>query len=218
MKSNKITKACIVLLCLVQSLWFSTAAHATIISNGDFSSGLDEWNDLSSTGSVTESGGQVILSSGDNFDPFAAVLVQGDDGSFLFNSPIIVGLNVSMLSVDVSVVSTLIDPTEQGLSTFTDTLFLAIYDAADVNFDAAFEIPVLGNVAETFLFDMSDWLGREIAISFELADEDDGFNNSFSVDNVFFTYNNTSVSVPEPKSFIMLLFGLALLTRCRKFA
>ncbi|WP_394224272.1 PEP-CTERM sorting domain-containing protein [Alteromonas gracilis] len=218
MKSSKVTKAFMVLFCLVQLLSFSTVARATLINNGDFSSGLNGWNDGSFTGSVTENGGQAILSSGDSFDPFAAVLTQGDDGSFLFDSPIMVASNVSMLSVDAALVSTLLDPTELGGSAFSDTLFLAIYDAADVTFDAAFEIPALGNVAETFLFDMSDWLGREIAISFELADEDDGFNRSYSVDNVFFTFNNTPVSVPEPESFIMFLVGLTLLARCRKSA
>ncbi|AEF02324.1 PEP-CTERM sorting domain-containing protein [Alteromonas sp. KS69] len=218
MESSKITKACIVLLCLVQSLFFSTAALATLINNGDFSSGLNDWSDASFTGSVTENDGQAILSSGDNTDPFAAVLIQGDDGSFLFDSPIMVDPNVSMLSVDAALLSMLFDPTEQGGSAFSDTLFLAIYDAVDYTFDAVFEIPALGNVAETFLFDMSDWLGRGIAISFELADEDDGFNLSYSVDNVLFTYNNTPVPVPEPESFIMLLVGLTLLARCRKSA
>jgi len=59
----------------------------------------------------------------------------------------------------------------------------------------------------TYSFDISALTGNDIALSFELNDENDGVNTRAFIDNVYFSTALTTV--PEPQA--IALFGLGLL-------
>ena len=185
------------------------------ITNGDFSAGLTEWNNASSTGTVTDVSGVAQLDTGTGDDPFSAVLVQGDDGFFTFGSPINLGVDDLFLNFDVNFLDLGIDSSELGTSFFSDYLSIALYDADDItgSSDLIFE-PGIDNTLTgwtRFNLDVSSLVGHNIALSFELSDQDDGFNSRALLDNISFTkVADVIVSVPEPNSIALVGLGLLL--------
>jgi hypothetical protein len=63
---------------------------------------------------------------------------------------------------------------------------------------------------QTFSLDISSLIGRSVAFSFEVNDEDDGFNSTFALDNVQLT---SLVMVPEPSTLLLFLIAVGALTR-----
>jgi len=195
----------------------SLPVFAVPFANGDFSSGLSSWNDASATGTVSVISGEAQLDTGSGTDPYSAILVQGDDGFFNFGSPITLGASDSYLNFDVSFVDLGVDASESGSGFFTDYLAIALYDALDFSYDLIFEPGIDSSLAASwtrFHLDISSLVGRDIALSFELADYNDGRNSRVKIDNITFT-NGSDAQVPEPASIILLALGLMLMTTMR---
>lgn len=195
----------------------SLPALAIPFANGDFSSGMSSWNDASTTGNVSVVGGVAQLDTGSGDDPFSAILVQGDDGFFTFASPITLDASDLILSFDVNFIDLGIDASESGGGFFTDALSVILYDALDFTQDLFFLPGIdssLGAGWTRFDLDISSLAGRDVALSFELADANDGRNSRVQIDNIAFS--NTSIAVPEPEPVHLLALGLLLMTVMRK--
>lgn len=202
---------------LIQAFFLLVAipVNASSLVNGDFSAGGSLWIDASTSGAVSFSNGQAILQTGNNIDPFSAVMVQGDDGFFSFSNPISLAGTINWLLFDVQIERIGTDSSETGSSVFSDALSANLYDSLDSSFDL---VPSQSVIAATtgigslfYTLDVSSLQGRDIALSFELADEDDGFNSRVILDNVRFT-----TVVPIPSSLLMFLAGMPLLGYCRR--
>jgi hypothetical protein len=199
------------------------SAHASFI-NGDFESGTTGWNDASSTGTTGVVGGSAQLDTGIGSDAFSAILVQGDDGFFTFSSPITLAADVVSLDFDVSFINTGPDQSETGTSFFfTDHLIIALYDALDFSYDMFYDPIDIINASgwTSFSWDVSSLAGREVALSLELVDEDDGFDSRALVDNIRFISPVTTPppenTVPEPGTLYLFAFGLlGLMGRVKK--
>ena len=189
-----------------------SAAQASII-NPDFEAGLDGWNDLSSTGTVITNGSVAEFTGGDGVGLFSAVLVQGDDGSFSFSAPIQLSAQVSKFEFSLWLINKIGDTNETGSSSFADSFSVFIYDSLDSALDLFFgelDFTAGGLIS----LDISALAGRDVAISFELRDEDDGFNVRIGLDNLVLV---ESTSVSESSSVILIVIGLLSLVVSRRF-
>lgn len=208
---GKIKKVCIAAcLALVTGPVF-----AIPFTNGDFSAGTTGWTDASGTGSASVVVGQAQLDTGSGTDPYSSVFVQGDNGFFSFTSPISLDSSVTYLNFDVAFIDLGADSSETGGSFFSDFLSVALYDAADSLLDIFIDPLVnsgFGSMMMTFQFDISSLAGRDIALSFELNDENDGRDSRVLLDNISFTARNDSVvPVPEPPVIYLMAAGLVLM-------
>lgn len=175
------------------------------IMNADFSAGATNWVDLSGSGSLQFVQGQAILSTGSGVDALSAVLMQGDDenGLFTFSHAIAVPLLTQFLSFDLMLAGRSQDDTESGSGLFTDSLSLALYSAAGQASDLIFSNLIAKASPQRLQLDISALAGHDIIISFELSDEDDGFNNMFALDNLAFESRQQQVAAPAVM-FLML--------------
>jgi len=203
----------------------SFPVFAIPFENGDFSSSTG-WTDFSETGSAIISGGEAILETGDGSSPFSAVLLQGDDGFFTFGSPITLDVNTKFLSFDAEFIDMGADTSEFGFGFFPDALFVSVFDADDSNLECDFFgcfdpddilidpfidafVPGVNN----YQFDVSALAGHDVALSFELSDEDDGYNSKVIIDNVAFLPDPSTLPppptpIPNPKTIFLLGIGL----------
>lgn len=190
-----------------------TQALAVPLTNGDFST-TDGWVDASFTGSAYILNGEGVIESGPNDDPFSGVFVQGDDGFFSFVIPIILDAADDTLSFYTRFESLGADTTESGLSSFTDYLSVVIYDALALVPDTAFDLGIDSSVTTMTLFniDVSLYSGRDVALSFELSDQDDGRNSRVYLDDVSFQQGAIIASNPVPEPETLALFGLGILS------
>ncbi len=196
------------ILCLMLAV--PITVNAASFGNGDFSAGGNLWNDASGSGSVSFGGGQAVLETGAGADPFSAVIVQGDDGLFNFASPISLANDVNWLIFDVSFENLGADSSENGTAFFTDALFVALYDALDFTKDLILDPFIDSSVTAGFnqyALNVSALQGRDVALSFELSDEDDGFNSRVTLDNIQFA-STLAAPVPEPSSILLICIGL----------
>jgi hypothetical protein len=197
---------------VLQLAIFSSAAQAAII-NPNFEDGLDGWNDLSSTGTVTTNGGFAEFTGGDEAMPFSAVLTQGDDGSFSFFAPINLSSQTSRFEFSLWLINKTNDITETGTSSFADSFTVSFYDSLDGTFDLIFR--ELDFTAGTLIsLDVSALAGRDVAVAFELHDEDDGFNVQIGLDNLLL---KERANVPESSGLILIILGLLSLVVSRRF-
>jgi hypothetical protein len=194
----------------LQFFVISPFVNASLILNGNFDTDLSHWHDASDNGSVVFDNGVANLSTGNDFGPYSAVLVQGDDGFFNFNSPILIDTQQSLFEFDLWQIAHSIDGSESGTSSLTDALNLSIYDAFDPSFDMFFIDFVVTSQQKNFSLDISSLAGRFVAFSFELNDENDGFDTTFSLDNVRLT---SPVNVPEPSTLLLFSIAVFALTR-----
>ena len=194
--------------------------NAASFVNGDFAAGGTGWNEASGNGSVTFSGGQAILETGSGTDAFSSVMVQGDNGFFSFNDRFLLGSDVATLQFDALFDRLDIDSLESG-GGFLDALFVSLYDFADITggHDLLFD-PVIDSTLDglllSYTLNVSALQGREIALSFELSDDNDGYNSRVTLDNIRFAAALTSGSVPAPSVLVLLLAGLPLVQRFNK--
>ena len=196
------------LFIVISLLFVSSMANANLIANGSFDSGTTSWHDASGNGNVSFGSGVAILNAGNGTDPFSSILVQGDDGSFSFSSPISITANFSLLSFDAWIGSNNIDSSESGTSSFSDSFNVAVYDAFDNAFDLTlFEISIDKSLTN-FTLDLSSLIGRKVAFSFELADENDGYNLAVGIDNVLL--KSAASTIPEPSILLLMLAGLVM--------
>lgn len=189
-------------------IFFSQISNAGLISNGDFTDGLDGWSDVSSSGAVSVINGAANFVSGSGTDLYSAVLVQGDDGFFSFNTPLVIDADNAVLKFDLWQLSRTTDIFESAMSVLNDSLNLSIYDAEDPSFDLLFTNFIITSQLQQFTLDISSLIGRSVALSYELNDEDDGFNSTFALDNVELT--SASVTVSEPNTIFLILLSLFL--------
>lgn len=180
--------------------------------NPDFEQGLDGWTDLSSNGSVAINAGAASLTAGDGVSLFSAVLAQGDDGSFTFFIPILLSNLATSFEFDLLLLDNSADNTEAGGSIFGDFLTLSIYDAEDSAYDLIFSKLSYSHNS----LDVSSLAGRNVAFSFELSDENNGFNLSLAVDNLNVVEQMPGASVPESSSMMLLLLGFSALVFARR--
>ncbi len=198
------------ILVSVSIAFVSTSANAVLL-NGDFSSGLSNWETF---GNVSESDGKVVMSTGAGTASYSASLIQGDDGSFSFGTRFLVESDINYLTFDFDFVTS-VDVTETGSTSIGDYVDIQLYDYEDFSggHDLFFSIDSLSAEA---VFDVSSLAGREIALFLDLRDFNDGLNSIFTIDNILFSANlptegsgEGSVSIPEPNTILM--FGGALL-------
>jgi hypothetical protein len=200
----------------------SHPVYAIPFTNGDFSSGLSGWNDASFTGSVSESGGIAQLDTGAGADPFSAIIVQGDDGFFNFNSPISLQADNLYLNFDVQFADLGADMLESGASFFTDYLSVIVYDAVnffdDLVLDPGVDVTT-GSDWQRINLDVSSLIGHDVALSFELNDQDDGRDSRVLLDNISFTSTPETIdtiAVPEPNTIFLFAVGVLLLVTTRQ--
>ncbi|WP_396643038.1 hypothetical protein [Methylomonas sp. 2B] len=192
---------------ILAALSSANPAVAGTIVNGSFDNDLSGWTALTSGGSAQWEAGAAVLAGGQGANPFAASLVQGDDGSFSFTSPIILSAGNDWLKFDVSFTSLGVDALETP-SGFTDNLTLTLYDADDITgasdaLIASIDSTTVG--VTSIAFDLSAFIGRSVAFSFEFNDENDGFDYSAAIDNVRFEAS----PVPVPPSVLFEATALA---------
>lgn len=181
--------------------------------NGNFDGGPG-WLDYSSSGSATIDAGIARLETAAGTDLFSATLLQGDDGGFSFESSVTVPATALRLEFDVRAEHQ-VDPTEGGAAPFRDTFSISLYDAIDPAFDRlftgdGFDFSVTALWTRVAL-DVTSLASREIAIWFDLSDEDDGFDTAVLLDNVAFVVDEPPVTVAEPGTLSVLLLGLLML-------
>lgn len=190
----------------VAGLLAAQASSAALLQNGTFDSGLQSWTDASETGQVAWQNDKAVMSTGAGSSPYSSIFVQGDDGWFTFDDPVLVPGDALFIEFDAAMISRQADATESGNSFFDDVFSLNIYDALDWDYDLLNTV-ALTDTVQTFSFDVTSLIGRDVALSFELADEDDGFNSWVSLDNVAF-FSRPATSVPEPSAFILMMLGI----------
>ncbi len=198
----------------ILGLLFSSQAPAGLI-NGDFSSGTTAWVDASISGAASVSGSRAQLDTGPGVESFSSVLVQGDDGFFNFPSPISLDASVTYLNFDVGFLDLGADVTETGPYSGPDSLFVNLYHATNPGSDIYIDPLVdasIGAAMRRLHFDVSSLAGEEIALSFELSDENDGRNSRVYLDNITFTaQKDVIISVPEPSMLLLLSSGILLM-------
>ena len=192
-------------LLFIQVLFFSTFSQASLISYGEFTNSLGNWHDASVSGSVFAEDGVAKLAAGDGNSPYSSVLVLGDDGNFNFGDAILIDNVNTLLNFDLWFYGSEKDNTETGSSSFADGISLAVYDSVNSSFDRLLQNINISAMQSSFTLDLSALAGRYVAFSFELADENDGYNSVFALDNVFLS---SVISVPEPTSLVLLAFLL----------
>ncbi len=186
--------------------------------NPDFELGLDGWSDLSVGGAVAVDAGVATLAAGADASTSSAVITQGDDGSFSFLTPVAIPELARQFEFDLWLLGNEADSTETGASIFSDSLTLFIFDMADASLDHIFTALEFSSTLTHHSFDISALAGRSVAFSFQLADEDNGFNLSLGIDNLKILTEEPPVSLPESNSLVLLLLGFAalVLVRCAR--
>lgn len=198
----------------------SEAATAMSIVNGTFDSDLGGWHDASKKGSTSYDSNRhmAVLTSGPGSSPSAAVLIQGDDGLFSFNDAQTVFSEDARLAFDIEFAALTID-VEEPAKNMKDSFQVWLYDAddlsgaSDTNLLSVLINEWLGN--RQFSLDLSSLTGRKVALSFELNDEDDGFDYQVNLDNV--RVQSQEHVIPLPGSLYLLCSGLLAEWLSRKY-
>lgn len=194
----------------IASMALSNAVSATPIVNGTFDTDLSGWSAVLNGGDAQQAAGQAVLSTGDDVALYSSVLVQGDDGLFNFPSPILLGAGDDFFKFDAVFTMLDADTLEAG-GGFSDNLQVWLYDEFDSGLDTLIATIDASTVGSSFSFNLSSFIGRSVAFSFELNDEDDGFNSQVALDNI--RIEQRSVTVPEPSTFLLIILGWFGLTR-----
>lgn len=180
------------------------------ITNGDFTNSLDGWFVIEGNGNGYWSAGEAVLYAGFGFDTVnhSVSLMQGDDGSLTFPAPLLVPLDATTLRFDFRFEDIDVDPTESGDSLFGDALFVTVLDKLDFRLDVAAFVAEVITPDGPFSLDVSHLAGREVAIVFDLLDENDGRLSIVHLDNVAF--------VPVPAAGWLIVGGLLPLVLRRR--
>lgn len=176
------------------------------LSNGDFSSGLANWN---TSGDVIDAGGAAQLTTTTGTSVFSASLIQGDDGSLSFSTPLTLGAADNFLLFDVQFEDIGPDATE-AIGPFSDALGVSLLDADLSHPDLVFsDVANLSAGTSQVLLDVSSLAGQDVGLYFDLTDENDGRDSRATIDNVVFTEFQPT-SVPLPGTLLLLVAGLPL--------
>jgi hypothetical protein len=205
-------------LLLFTIFFLSNTTIASLIANGDFQDNLQQWY---TSGNVSAVNNNAKLTTDTGYSPYnAAVLTQGDDGTFSFIKPILLTNEIKWFTFDMKV-EFFDDFLESGLSSFSDVLRVNLYDeldfsgVSDLLFYSENDFLVTNNW-QTFQLDVSLLAGRSIALSFELFDKNNQLDSIFALDNIAFSSHVNSTPVPEPSTFILLTISVILLRNCKR--
>lgn len=205
----------------IASIALSNAVSATPIINGTFDADLSGWSTVTNGGTAQWAAGQAVLSTGDGVAPFSSVLVQGDDGLFNFITPIVLGAGDDLFKFDAVFTTLGADAQESGLdgngdpSLFTDNLIVKLYDAVDFTGASDYTFITIDALTSgsSFSFDLSSFIGRSVAFSFELNDENNGTNSQVTLDNIRIEQRATTNTVPLPGTLLLVIIGWFGLTK-----
>lgn len=154
-----------------------------------------------------------------------AFSVLGDDGGFTFTNALSLPDNVRFFSFTASLSSfSAAAGTEPGTSKFADTFSVAIYDSVSQAHDKIFADSVDFNLSTSlisFSLDISAFQGREFALSFELFDENNGFDSQVIVSSACFASSSgacvSEVPLPITGFWGMLVALLGLVSGRNKY-
>ncbi len=204
-------KKLIRLAIFVASMALSNAVFAGAILNGNFDTDLSGWATVTNGGTAQQVGGQAVLSTGSGAALFSSVLVQGDDGVFSFPSPITLAAGDDFFKFDA--VFTLLDlDALESDGGFSDNLQVWLYDANSLG-DALIATINASTSGPSFSFDLSSFIGRSVAFSFELNDENNGTNSQVTLDNIRIEQRSISNAVPLPGTLLLVIIGWFGLTK-----
>lgn len=189
----------------ILAILLSNFAFAASIVNGNFNTDLTGWDVLTNGGSVQWDAGSAMLSTGSGDAPYSSVLVQGDDGNFSFNNPLLLGPGDDFLKFDASFLSLGADAQETGAGLFADNLQLWLYDANNWGDVLLAEIDALTN-ATSFSISLASYIGHSVAFSFELNDENDGLDSKVALDNIRLEQRAVN-AVPLPSTLLLVIIG-----------
>jgi hypothetical protein len=201
---------------LIGLSFLALEALSAPLYNPDFDLGLDGWSDASTNGSVVVNAGAATFTAGEGVNPFSAVLVQGDDASFSFLNPIMLPSLTTTLDFDLLFIERLADSSETGTGIFDDIFSLSVYDATDSAYDRVFSGLSFNSMLSHQSLDIGSLAGRNVAFSFELTDEDDGFNLSVAIDNLRILEEIPTTALPESGTLPLIFLGLAALMFARR--
>jgi hypothetical protein len=185
--------------------------QAAPFQNGDFSQRDTGWYAVlgsTSAGGVSFNTGYVELSTGLNADPYSAAIVQGDDGSFTFATPITLGPDTASLLFDAKLIQILANNSEP-VGALHDHVSVTVYDALgtlpDKTYDPGIDFTVFA--LNAFTLDVSAYRGRNIALEFTLANENDGWYSKATLQNIRFADGTFGTGLPEPSTLLLLGAG-----------
>jgi len=184
----------------------SNSALAVSIVNGNFDADLSGWSTVTNGGTAQWDAGKAVLSTGSDVAAYSSVLVQGDDGLFTFSNPIMLGAGDDLFKFDAVFATLGADALESG-GGFSDNLQVWLYDANNLGDHLFTTIDALTSTT-SFSFDLSSFIGHSVAFSFELNDENDGFNSQVRLDNIRLEKRPDSTTVPESGTFSLVFIGL----------
>ncbi len=194
----------------------SFQAQAVPFQNGDFSNGSTAWNvltDTASPGQVIFNTGSVDLQTGTDAAPYSAGLIQGDDGTLIspFTAPFTLGPLVQSLVFQASFARTATNPAETPVDPLVrDYVSVTVYDANSADLlqmlDPGIDSTLTG--LGTFTLDVSAFRGRDVALEFDLTNQNDGWFSTATLQNIHFV-DASANAVPEP--YTLALFGAGLL-------
>ncbi|MBA6328245.1 PEP-CTERM sorting domain-containing protein [Colwellia sp. MB02u-6] len=205
-------------LLILITLFLSNNSIASLITNGDFQDNLQQWY---SSGNVSATDNRALLTTDIGyFQSNISILAQGDDGTFSFTNSILLTTDIKWLIFDAKI-DIFDDLLESDLSSFSEILRINLYDeldftgASDLLFSSGSDFLVTNNW-QTYQLDISALVGRSIALSFELLDENNKKDSIFQLDNIAFSANAISTPVPEPSTFILFTIATIFLRNCKR--
>ncbi len=191
----------------ISSICQFTAASAAAITNGNFDSDLTGWSIVSNGGTVQwDATGKANLSTSSGAIPFSAVLIQGDDGLFTFNSPLSLLEKDDLFKFNATFSTIAVDPNENPVSDYSDNLQVWLYDANPVSSSSDLLIAKLDlqTGGSSFSVNLTPFIGHSVAFSFELNDENDGYDSQVLLDSIRIESN--PVPLPGALGSMLLAF------------
>jgi hypothetical protein len=188
------------------TLFLPNYSVANLITNGDFNANSQQWH---TSGNVSINNNIAYIATNQGYTPLnSSVISQGDDGTFSFANAISLTNDINWLIFDVKI-DIFEDLLETNTSPFSDLLNINLYNeldptgTTDLLFSSEQDL-ILTSHWSTLQLNVSALAGQNIALSFELFDENNHSDSIIQLDNVKFSTSPHSTPVPEPTTFFLL--------------